>query len=782
MAREAYIGVGVRRNDALGKVTGAARYAGDLKFPGMLYVKLLRSPYAHARIVRIDTSKAQELPGVKAVVTGKDFPYRMGLYLKDRTPYAIDKVRYYGEPVAGVAAESVEVAEKALELIEVEYEELPCVLDIREAIKPDACLVHPDLHTYEIGPAFYPVPHTNISNHFRIRKGDLEKGFAEADLIVEGEYWVPHIQHSPIEPHAAIALYDHNCKLTMWASSQSPFAMRSILSQSLGIPMNKVRVIAPYVGGGFGGKAGLNVEATLVPLAMKCKGRPVKLVCTREEEFRDTFVRQGMLCRLKTGVKRNGRITAQEFEMYWDAGAYTEYGVNVTRAAGYSSSGVYDIPNMKTDSYCVYTNKPVGGPLRGFGHGENHWAMEQHIDRIAHELGMDPVEVRRVNLQRDGSTNATGQVLRNPGIEQCLEKAVELIGWEEVTGPGVVKPGTKKVRAKGIACMTKAPAMPNDAASSALIKVNDDGTVYLSIGAQELGQGSFTALAQIAANELGVRYEDVKVLPVDTDTSAYEWQTVASRITFSCGRAVMAAAQDARRQVLDHASKYFGVPVEDIDIADSMVFVKSDPKRSVHIGQLSLGVTLPDYSGYGGPIIGRGKFIPEGISAMDPETGQSEKPVANWTYGAQAVEIELDVETGKIDVLKVVAVYDAGRVINPITASTQVEGGVVQGISIGLLEELKFDEQGKLLNPSYIDYKISTAADIPRELLVDFVEVPQEDGPYGARGIGEHVMVPTPPAIANALYHAAGIRLTTLPMTSEKVYWALKERASASDR
>jgi len=782
VAREDYLGVGVIRNDAVEKVTGAARYAGDLKFPGMLYAKLLRSEYAHAHIVRIDTRKAQELPGVKAVVTGKDFPNRMGLYLKDRTPYAVDKVRYYGEPVAGVAAESLEIAEEALRLIEVEYEELPPVLDLREAIKPGACLVHPDLHTYEIGAAFFPIPNTNISNHFRIRKGDIEKGFAEADLIFEREYYVPHIQHSPIEPHAAIALYDRNDKLTIWASSQSPFAMRNILSHSLGFPMNKVRVIGPYVGGGFGGKAGLNVEATLVPLAMKCRNAPIKLVCTREEEFRDTFVRQGMLCRLKTGVKHDGRFTAQEFEMYWDAGAYTEYGVNVTRAAGYSSSGVYDIPNMKTDSYCVYTNKPVGGPLRGFGHSENHWAMEQHIDQIAHELGMDPVELRRINLQRDGSTNATGQVLRNPGIEQCLERTAELIGWQEVSGPGVIEPGVKKVRAKGIACMTKAPAMPNDAASSAIVKLNDDGTVYLSIGAQELGQGSFTVLAQILANELGVRYEDVRVQPIDTDFSAYEWQTVASRITYSCGRAVIAAAKDARRQVLGHGAKYFGVPVEDIDIAESKVFVKSDPKRSVHIGTLSLGVTLPDFSGYGGPVIGRGTFIPEGITAMNPETGQSEKPVANWTYGAQAVEIELDVETGKIRVLKVAAVYDAGRVINPVTAKTQVEGGVVQGISIGLLEEMKFSEQGKLLNPSYIDYKISTAADIPDELLVDFVEVPQEDGPYGARGIGEHVMVPTPPAIANALYHAAGIRVRTLPMTSEKVYWALKERASASLR
>ncbi len=774
-AKTSYIGAGVVRNDAREKVTGTARYAGDLKFDRMLYAKLLRSKYAHARLVRVDASKAAKLRGVKAVVTGKDFPYRMGLYLVDRTPYAVDKVRYYGEPVAGVAAISPEIAEEALSLIEVEYEELPPVLDVLEAIKPESPLVHPDLHEYEHVPAIFPVPHTNISNHFKIRKGDVEKGFAEADLIVEDTYYVPQIQHSPLEPHAAIALYGREGKLTIWASSQSPFAMRKILSQSLKWPMHRIRVIGPYVGGGFGGKAGLNVEATLVPLAMKARGYPVKLVCTREEEFRDTFVRQGMWCRLKTGVKRNGRITAQEFEMYWDGGAYTEYGVNVTRAAGYSSAGVYDIPNMKTDSYCVYTNKPVGGPLRGFGHGENHWAIEQHMDQIAHRLGMDPVEFRMINLQREGSTNATGQVLHNVGIGKCLEEAARLIGWTKVTGPGKIEPGTKKVRAKGIACMTKAPAMPNDAASTAIVKFNDDGTVVLNISAQELGQGAFTVLAQICAEELGVRYEDIRIYPVDTDHGAYEWQTVASRITYSCGRAVMEAARDAKRQLIDHASRYFGVPAEDVDVVDGEVFVKSNPSRRVPVGTLALGATLPDFSGYGGPVVGRGKFIPEGIVAMDAETGQSPKPVANWTYGAQAVEIELDLETGKIDVKKVAAVYDAGRVINPVTATAQVEGGVVQGLSIGLFEEMKFDERGKLLNPSYVDYKIATAAEIP-EMLVGFVEVPQEDGPYGARGIGEHVMVPTPPAIANALFHAVGVRVKRLPMTSENVYWALRQK------
>ncbi|GAV25683.1 hypothetical protein ciss_16160 [Carboxydothermus islandicus] len=773
--KESYIGKSVKRKDGPEKVTGSAKYVGDLKFGSMLYAKILRSKYAHAKIIRIDTSKAEKLPGVKAVVTGKDFPQRMGLYLLDRTPYAVDKVRYYGEPVAGVAAVSEEIAQKAIELIEVEYEELPAVLDPREGMKEGAPLIHPDLKNYEHVPAIYPKPDTNISNHFKIRKGNVEEGFAKSDYIFEGEYYVPQIQHTPIETHTAIVMCDSTGKFTIWSSNQSPNAVRKILSHSLKIPMTKIRVLGPYCGGGFGAKAGVNIEAPLIPLALKLRNKPIKYVTTREEEFRDTFVRQGMYAKIKTGVTKEGRIVAQELEMVWDAGAYNEYGVNITRAAGYSSAGVYDIPYMKTDSYCVYTNKPNGGPLRGFGMSEMHWAIEQHMDMIAHKLGMDPIEFRLKNIQRDGSTNATGQVLKDVGIEKCILRAKELIGWEEIKGEPKPELSSGKVRAKGLACMIKAPAMPNNAASSAIVKFNDDGTVALLITAQEIGQGAFTALAQICAEELGVPEDWIKVSQPDTDYTAYEWQTVASRITYSAGNAVIRAARDAKRQLLEMGAKHFGVPLEELDVYDGYVYVVADPARKIAVKDIALGLTLPDGSGWGGPVIGKGVFIPEGVVSFDKETGQSPKGVSHWTYGVQAVDIEVDVDTGKIDVKKVVAVYDIGKVINPDLAKAQTEGGIIQGLSTALFEEMKFDEKGKLLNPSFVDYKIATAAELP-EMIIDFIETPLEDGPYGARGFGEHVMVPTAPAIANALYNALGIRINTLPLTAEKVRKAIKEK------
>lgn len=769
------IGQSIKRKDGPEKVTGSAKYVGDINLSSMLYAKIVRSKYAHARILRIDTSKAEQLRGVKAVVTGQDFPKRMGLYLMDRTPYAVDKVRYYGEPVAGVAAISEEIAERALELIEVEYEELPVLLDPREARQEGAPLIHPELKHYEHVPAIYPKPDTNISNHFKIRKGDIAEGFAKAEHIFEDEYYVPQIQHTPIETHTAIVMCTNTGSFTIWSSNQSPNAVRKILSHSLKIPMTRIRVLGPYCGGGFGSKAGVNIEALLIPLALKVRNKPIKYITTREEEFRDTFVRQAMYAKIKTGVTREGKVIAQELTMYWDAGAYNEYGVNMTRAAGYSSAGVYDIPYMKTDSYCVYTNKPNGGPLRGFGMSEMHWAIEQHMDMIAHKLGFDPVEFRLQNIQRDGSTSASGQVVTGVGIDKCLLKAKQLIGWEEIKGEPRVDIKEGKVRAKGLACMIKAPAMPNNAASSAIVKFNDDGTVSLLITAQEIGQGAFTALAQICAEELGIPVDWVKVSQPDTDYTAYEWQTVASRITYSAGNAVIRASRDAKGQLLEMGSKHFCLPPGELDVYEGYVYVKADPAKKIAVKEMAIGLTLPDGSGWGGPVIGKGIFIPEGVVSFDQETGQSPKGVSHWTYGVQAVDIEVDVDTGKIDVKRVVAVYDIGRVINPDLAKAQTEGGIMQGLSSALFEEMKFDEKGKLLNPSFVDYKIATAAELP-EMIVDFVETPLEDGPYGARGFAEHVMVPTAPAIANALYNALGIRTKTLPLSAEKVRKAIKEK------
>lgn len=769
-----YVGENIKRVDGLDKVTGYAKYVDDIKMPGMLYAKIKQSPYAHARIIKVDTSKAEALEGVKAVITGADVPNRVGLYLEDKTFLATDKVRFIGEAVAAVAAVTPEIAEEAVELIEVEYEELPGVFSAMDAIKHDAPLIHEDLGNYKYGPIFFPKPGTNISNHYKIRKGDIEKGFAEADYIMENEFYVPHIQHAPIENHSVIALTEPSGKVTVWSACQSPYAVRKALSVAFNLPLHKVRVISPAVGGGFGGKAGTTLEGITIPLSQKCMGRPVKLTYTREEDMIGSFVRQGCLAKIKTGVKKDGRIVAEENTFYWEGGAYTEYGVNIARAGGYASTGPYDIPNVKADSYCLYTNQPVGGPYRGFGMSEIHFAIEQNLDMVAAQMGIDPVEFRKINAIKEGGHTVTGQQLYNVGITKCIEAVEKDIEWGKEEKPS----GPNKVRGKGIACMYKAPSQPNNVASSAVVKINEDGTANLLVTAMDIGQGSNTVLAQIAAEVLTIPVEKISVITGDTDVTPYEWQTVASRITYCAGNAVKKAAEDAKEQMLKLASIGLGLPAEYLELKDEHVVSIVYPDRKISIASLALGLEMPDGSGVHGPIIGRGSFIPPNVRNTDKETGQGEKPVAFWTFGAQAVEIEIDTETGQIEVIKVAAAYDVGKAINPQLCKAQIEGGIVQGIGSALLEQ-QIMEKGKVLNPNFVDYKIPAVRDVP-EMIVRIVEVPEVTGPYGARGVGEPAMVPTAPAIANAIYNALGIRINSLPLTAEKVLYAIKNNKSVS--
>jgi len=771
------VGKSVPRLDAFDKVTGAAQFTDDVQFgPGLLYGRVVRSPHPHALVKKVNASKALAMPGVKAVVTGADTPGYIGLYLKDRHIFCTDRVRYVGDPVAGVIAISEEIAEEAARLVEVEYEELPAVFDPLEAIKPDAPLLHPDLETYTVVPFIFPQPGTNISNVFRVRKGDVEAAWPQCDAIVEETYRVPQIQHVPLEPHIAVARWDPSGEVTLWSSTQSPFAQRDLIAQTLGISQGDMRVIGVYVGGGFGSKAGVSMEALAVAMARKVPGRPVKVRMTREEEFFCTFVRQGLIARVKIGGTKDGKVLALQVEYYWDAGAYTEYGVNITRAAGYSSTGPYRIPNVKTDSYCIYTNHPVGGPMRGFGMPEIHWSIEQSVDRLADTLGIDRVEFRLANCVRGGDTIVTGMTMHPTGLTECIEKAAEAIEWGRKEPPSA----PHKKRGKGMAIMWKAPAMPPNPGSEAWVRFNEDATVSVGLGGQELGQGAFTIAAQMAAQVLGVPYEWVRVsAPVDTKYSPYEWQTVASRITWSMGNAVKAAAEDARRQILEVVARYWDEDPDDLDIRGGEV-ISYKSEQSLSLKNLVVyGLPLPDDQGWiGGPIIGRGKFMPTYVTSLDPETGQGKRAVVHYTTGCQAVELEVDTETGQIEVLRVAAAFDVGRAINPEQVRAQIEGGVVQGASSTLFEVLKL-ERGKPLNASLVDYRIATAVDAPRQIMTHIVEVPQDDGPWGARGIGEHPMIPTAPAIANALSDALGIRFNDLPLTAEKVFLALQSKKAA---
>jgi CO/xanthine dehydrogenase Mo-binding subunit len=767
------VGDSVQRVDALEKVTGSAQFADDIQFgPGLLFARIKRSDRPHARIKRVDVSKARQLPGVKAVVTGEDYSGMMGLYLTDRHIFCRDRVRYVGDPVAGVAAISEAIAEQAVDLIEVEYEDLPGIFDPELGAQPEAEVIHPDLGSYEVANFIFPEPGTNISNHFRIRKGDVEGAWAQCKAVVERTYRIPHVQHVPIETHVATAKVEEDGKVVLWGSSQSPFAQRNMIAKTLDLSQSDVQVIAPYVGGGFGCKAGLSVEALAVAIAMKVKGRPVKLRLTREEEFYTAFVRQGVVAHFKMGCDEKGHLVAMENRFYWDGGAYTEYGVNVTRAAGYSSTGPYSVPNVKTDSYCVYTNHPVGGPMRGFGMPEMHAGLEQCIDELASEIHMDPVEFRLLNCVKGGDILVTGMVMHPTGLSECLVKAARAINWGRKDPPSA----PHKKRGKGIAIMWKAPAMPPNAGSSARVALAEDGTVTVSVGGQEIGQGSFTVAAQMAAAALGVPAESVRVAtPVDTNDSPYEWQTVASRLTWSMGNAVAAAARDARQQILDMVAQAWNENPEDLDIIDGKV-ISYKSEEAISLKNIAIyGIPLPDNKGWvGGPVLGRGNFMPTYVTGLDPETGQGPRAVVHYTVGAQAVELEVDTITGKVEVLRGVAAFDVGKAINPDMVKAQMEGGFVQGLSTALFESLKL-EQGYLKNSSFVDYRIATSTDAPRDIQAIIVEVAQDDGPWGARGIGEHAMVPTIPAIANAICDAIGIRVGAPPYTSEKVYLAMQD-------
>lgn len=780
-----YIGVSVPRVDGVKKVTGAAKYVGDMKWPRMLYAKCVKSPYAHAKIVSIDISAAKALKGVHDVITGDYYTKRGGLYLEDKNFLAVNTVKFYGEPVVAIAAETPEIAEAACELVKVEYEPLPVINNPMEGMAKDAVLIHPELHTYKVVPIFHPQAHTNISHHHIIRKGDADAAFKYAEehpdeyYITEHEYHVPHVQHTPIENHIAVAQYEPDGKCTVWASCQSPYAVRQALSATFDIPLNKMRIISPYVGGGFGAKAGTTIEGIIIPLAMHSKGRPVMMEYTREEEFVNSYVRQGLYTKIKTAVRKSdGKFLAVQNNFYWDGGAYTEYGVNIVKASGFASTGPYEFDNVKTDAYCVYTNNPVGGPYRGFGMCEIHFGIEQNIDEVAKEIGMDPIEIRRVNGLAPGKSTGTGEIMKSCGFLEALDQVAEAIEYDK---PCDAPSGPHKVRGKGIAGGWKSPSQPTNAGSAAIIRMNEDGTFFLMTSGHDIGQGSDTALTQIAAEVLCCDPSKFTIRTGDTDHTPYEWQTVASRITYCAGNAIKLAAEDLKEKLLDLAQIKLGYIKRELYLEDGWIINRNHPESRMPMSDLALGLAFEDGSGYGGPAIGVGTFtLPNNIN-YDPATGYSPKPAAFWTTAVAGAEVEVDTETGIIEVKKMVESCDPGHIVNPELYKAQVEGGMMQALGTVLFEELKLKD-GKVLNKSFVDYKIPTIDNAPETFIAMGVEHPEETGPYGARGIGEPAMVPGAPAIANAIYNATGCRFTEMPITPERMLKALQEKAAAEKK
>lgn len=780
-----YIGVSVPRVDGVKKVTGAAKYVGDMKWPRMLYAKCVKSPYAHAKILSIDVSAAKALKGVHDVITGDYYTKRGGLYLEDKNFLAVNTVKFYGEPVVAIAAETPEIAEAACDLVKVEYEPLPVINNPMEGMAKDAVLIHPELHTYKVVPIFHPQAHTNISHHHIIRKGDADAAFKYAEehpdeyYITEHEYHVPHVQHTPIENHIAVAQYEPDGKCTVWASCQSPYAVRQALSATFDIPLNKMRIISPYVGGGFGAKAGTTIEGIIIPLAMHSKGRPVMMEYTREEEFVNSYVRQGLYTKIKTAVRKSdGKFLAVQNDFYWDGGAYTEYGVNIVKASGFASTGPYEFDNVKTDAYCVYTNNPVGGPYRGFGMCEIHFGIEQNIDEVAKEIGMDPIEIRRVNGLAPGKSTGTGEIMKSCGFLEALDQVAEAIQYDKPCDP---PSGPHKVRGKGIAGGWKSPSQPTNAGSAAIIRMNEDGTFFLMTSGHDIGQGSDTALTQIAAEVLCCDPSKFTIRTGDTDHTPYEWQTVASRITYCAGNAIKLAAEDLKEKLLDLAQIKLGYIKRELYLEDGWIINRNHPESRMPMSDLALGLAFEDGSGYGGPAIGVGTFtLPNNIN-YDPATGYSPKPAAFWTTAVAGAEVEVDTETGIIEVKKMVESCDPGHIVNPELYKAQVEGGMMQALGTVLFEELKLKD-GKVLNKSFVDYKIPTIDNAPETFIAMGVEHPEETGPYGARGIGEPAMVPGAPAIANAIYNATGCRFTEMPITPERMLKALQEKAAAEKK
>lgn len=778
MSEYKYIGKPIVKIDGKDKVTGAAQYTDDLDFgPDLLYAEIVESVHAHAEITGIDIEEALKVPEVLAVVTGKDFPYNFGLYMKDRFIFAQDRVRFYGEQIAAVVARTPKAAKKGAELVRVHYKPLPKITSQLDAIKDDAELIHPNLDKYSHVPWFFPKNKSNVAHHRKIRKGDVEKAFQESDYVLEDEYFVPRFSHCAIETHACVAKFDLAGRLTVWASSQSPHTQRHLFAEALshlGIGHNDVRVIAPYVGGGFGSKAGVTMEIMAAAIATKIPGHPVKIMWSREREFYNTYQRLGVVTKLKIGVDKTGKIKALKHELFWDAGAYVEYGANVVNAVGLSAIGPYKVDNVWIDSYCIYTNLPPGGPYRGFGYSEFLFGLESHMDRIAKHLNIDPVQIRITNGIKEGDTLAYGSHMNPSGLHKAIDLASKGIEW----GKKIESKDPNKLIGKGFSLFWKAPAMPPNAASSCFLKMNEDASINAMISGIDMGQGLLTVMAQIIAEVLTIDPSKIRVEMPDTDRNPYEWQTVASHVTWGCGNAVKKAALDARDQIFDIISRAKFVPKDTLYLENEIVKSTQQPNFEVPLkGFMITGVQMDDGTFKGGPILGRGVFMPEFASTKaDPETSQGGHPNVHYTVGAAGILIEVDKETGKIKILKAVEAIDGGKILNSSLAEGQVIGGVLQGISTVLYEEMKFDHRGKMLNPNFTDYKIPTALDIPDEIVPILVEVAQPDGPFGARGIGEHPMVPIAPMIANAIFDATGIRIKSLPITAEKLCLAMLER------
>ena len=744
------------RHDGLEKVTGQARYGADISLPGMLHGKILRSPHAHARITSIDTSLALALPGVKAVATSADLPQLSGRpvdvsegaslnprFLSNNI-LAADKALYKGHAVAAVAAESAHIAEEAISLIRVDYEPLPAVLDGKRAMEPGSPILHERLYTSD-GEFFRPgglredndesVP-SNIASHFVFQIGEPQEGFDAAHVVVEREFHTRTVHQGYIEPHTATAKWNPDGKITIWDSSQGHFAMRDLTAQVLGVPASQIEVIPMEIGGGFGGKLHIYIEPVAALLSKKA-GRPVKVTLTRIEEFEGTGPTSGGYVKARVGATKEGRIIAAEAEVIYEAGAYPGAPVNLATQFVFGS---YDIPNVKVEAYDVVVNKPKVAPYRAPGGPPAGFAGETLIDELSEKLSIDPLEFRLINGAKEGTRRVTGPIFRRIGCLETLQAAKEHPHYQApLEGPN---------RGRGVAvglCFNiSGPAC-------AVVSLNPDGTVSLVEGSPDLA-GSRAAAAMHVAEVLGIAAEDVHPSVGNTNAIGFTAFSAGSSVVYKTGWACYNAAQDMRAQLVQRAARIWDVSPEDVEAIDDKFVHKSDPALSLSIKELAARLNST-----GGPVVGR---------AAGDWGGESPG------FAVHIVDVEVDPETGKTQVLRYTALQDPGTAVHPTYVEGQMQGGAVQGIGWALNEEYFFDSEGRMLNSSWLDYRMPTAKDLPM-IDTQLVQVPNPGHPTGVRGVGEVSIIPPVPAIANAIYQATGVRMTELPMSPTAVLEAM---------
>jgi CO/xanthine dehydrogenase Mo-binding subunit len=776
------------RIDVLEKVTGKAKFCSDLHIPGMLHAKILRSPHPHAKILNIDTSKAEQLPGVRGVITGKDVPdKRFGVAMFDQHILPKEVVRYAGEMVAVVAADTVDIAEEAVSLIDVTYEPLQAIFDPEEAIKPDApVLVHPDMANYKKakalgGPRLDP-DKPNVFFHMRVYQGDVDKGFREADMVVENRFTTTAIQHCALEPQVAIAEPAPDGGLVLWVGRQNIFGMRDNICRLFDLQPNKVRAIQGYVGGGFGLKNRVIVEPIVTALALKT-GRPVKLAFTREEVFLQGSHKIPTVTTVKDGVTKDGKLVAREMKVILQGGAYEYNMCLITRNCSFGALGTYSVPNVKFDSYGVYTNEVPRGGFRGLGSNQTNWAVECQMDILAEKLGMDPVEFRRKNILKEGEPNAYGEITHSIGARECLDNLAECIKVdEEPQSEGLWK------RGKAITLANKYSIAPT--ASMARVTIGADGMITVHHAADEMGQGCNMVAAQIVAEALGVSVNQIKVVFSDTGTCPYFPGSTSSRTTYNLGNALVMACQKVKQRLLEVASVELNIPADRLETQGGAVYVKDEPEKNLEFWELFRGVrgdrASLGYGNYtvGGEIVGfdtyEQKYTPE-----DPMTGQINPEDAAkglrlcgfFGHMAKAVEVAVNVETGQVKVIRCGMAADIVP-INPKMCEQQMEGGMEMGIGEALFEEIQ-SENGVIKNPNFTDYRFPTAKDMPyiKDVHNVLCPTPHKDGPFGAKGFSEGAMIGLQAAIANAIYRAIGVRIYDLPITPERILEALKKKS-----